>query len=83
MERGYTNTTGRVKQEKLIDDFLYFYDTEFLEVIDSTVAYEDKSNWLFQIVRKPRKIFHLFGYLVVEEIFSPRQDNLRALYEPR
>jgi hypothetical protein len=49
IERGYANVSGRVKHEKLIDDFLYFYDIEFLEVIDSTVAYEDKSNWLTQI----------------------------------
>ena len=41
IERGYANVSGRVKHEKLIDNFLYFYDTEFLEILDSSVAYED------------------------------------------
>lgn len=65
IERGYATVSGRVKHEKLIDDFLYFYDTEFLEVIDSTVAYEDKSNWLSQIVRKHRKVFHPIRHLLM------------------
>ncbi|MDJ0572736.1 MAG: TnsD family Tn7-like transposition protein [Pleurocapsa sp. MO_192.B19] len=65
IERGYANVSGRVKQEKLIDDFLYFYDAEFLEIIDSTVAYKDRSNWLSQITRKHRKVFHPIRHLLM------------------
>ncbi len=64
-ERGYANVSGRVKHEKLIDDFLYFYDMEFLEILDSSVAYEDRSNWLSQIVRKHRKVFHPIRHLLM------------------
>ncbi|MDJ0632624.1 MAG: TnsD family transposase [Xenococcaceae cyanobacterium MO_188.B29] len=64
-DRGYANTTGRVKQEKLIDDFLFFYDIDFLELIDSMVSYEDTSNWLTQIVRKHRKVFHPIRHLLM------------------
>ena len=65
IERGYANVSGRVKHEKLIDYFLYFYDTEFLEILDSSVAYEDRSNWLSQIVRKHRKVFHPIRHLLM------------------
>ena len=65
IKRGYANVSGRVKHEKLIDDFLYFYDTEFLEILDSSVAYEDTSNWLSQIVRKHRKVFHPIRHLLM------------------
>ena len=65
IERGYANVSGRVKHEKLIDNFLYFYDTEFLEILDSSVAYEDRSNWLSQIVRKHRKVFHPIRHLLM------------------
>ena len=75
VERGYANVSGRVRQEKLIDDFLYFYDTKFLEVIDSTVAYEDKSNWLSQIVRKHRKVFHPIRHLLMIRFLTDSIDT--------
>ncbi len=75
VERGYANVSGRVRQEKLIDDFLDFYDTKFLEVIDSTVAYEDKSNWLSQIVRKHRKVFHPIRHLLLIRFLGGSTDS--------
>ena len=75
IKRGYANVSGRVKQEKLIDDFLFFYDTEFLEVIDSTVAYEDTSNWLTQIVRKHRQVFHPIRHLLMIRFLTDSIDT--------
>ena len=65
IERGYANVSGRVQQKKLFDDFLFFYGREFLEVTDSIVTYEDKNNWLSQIVRKHRKVFHPIRHLLM------------------
>ncbi len=75
IERGYANVSGRVKQKKLIDDFLFFYGREFLEVIDSSVAYEDKSNWLSQIVRKHRKVFHPIRHLLMIRFLEESVDS--------
>lgn len=75
IERNYTNVSGRVKQEKLIDNFLFFYDKDFLEVIDSIVAYEDKSNWLSQIVRKHRKVFHPIRHLLMIRFLGESVDT--------
>ncbi len=65
IEQGYANTTGRVKQKKLLDDFVFFYGREFLNVLNSQVSYEDSSNWLTQIVRKHRKVFHPIRHLLM------------------
>ncbi len=73
--RGYANVSGRVKQEKLIDDFLHFYDAEFLEVIDSIVNYENTSNWLSQIVRKHRKVFHPIRHLLMIRFLTDSIDT--------
>ena len=75
IERSYANVSGRVKHEKLIDDFLYFYDTEFLEILDSSVAYEDRSNWLSQIVRKHRKVFHPIRHLLMIQFLGESIDT--------
>ncbi|MEM7757370.1 MAG: TnsD family transposase [Cyanobacteria bacterium P01_A01_bin.40] len=75
IERGYANVSGRVKHEKLIDDFLYSYDMELLEILDSFVAYEDRSNWLSQIVRKHRKVFHPIRHLLMIRFLGESVDT--------
>lgn len=65
IERGYANSSGRVWQKRLIDDFVFFYGQDFLQVMDSMVTYEDTSNWLSQIVRKHRKVFHSIRHLLM------------------
>ena len=65
IEQGYANTTGRVKQKKLLDDFVFFYGREFLNILDSQISYEDSNNWLTQIVRKHRKVFHPIRHLLM------------------
>lgn len=85
IKRGYANITGRIKQKKLIDDFLGFYDTEFLEVLNSTVTYGDTSNWLAQIVRKHRKVFHPIRHLLTIQFLTDSIDNFfqnNEQYEP-
>lgn len=65
IEKRYANATGRVKQKKLIDDFIFFYGKDFLETANSIVDYANTSNWLFQIVRKHRKMFHPIRHLLM------------------
>ena len=65
IEKGYANTNGRVRQKQLIDDFVFFYGSDFLKTLDSMVVYEDASNWLSQIVRKHRRVFHPIRHLLM------------------
>ena len=85
IDRGYGNATGRVKQKKLLDDFVYFYGRDFLNILDSEIVYEDTSNWLTQVARKHRKVFHPIRHLLMirflgESIDTFFQNNKR--YRP-
>ncbi len=65
IEKGYANAIARVHQKRLINDFVEFYGEEFLTTIDSMVIYEDESNWLSQISKKHRKVFHPIRHLLL------------------
>ncbi len=54
-----------MQQKRLIDDFVLFYGDDFLKTIDSMVIYEDESNWLSQISKKHRKVFHPIRHLLM------------------
>ena len=75
IEKGYANSTGRVKQKRLIDDFVFFYGQDFLQAIDSMVSYEDTSNWLSQIVRKHRKVFHPIRHILMIRFLTDSIDT--------
>ena len=75
IEKGYANITGRVKQKRLIDDFVCLYGKDFLQIINSMVSYEDESNWLSQIVRKHRKVFHPIRHLLMIRFLTESIDT--------
>jgi hypothetical protein len=65
IDRSLATATGRVHQKRLLDHFVFFYGREMLETIDSMVDYEEEHNWVFNIVRKPRKSFHPVRHLLM------------------
>ena len=75
IEKGYANAIGRVRQKRLIDDFVEFYGEEFLTNIDSMVIYENESNWLSQISKKHRKVFHPIRHLLMIGFLTQSVDH--------
>ncbi|MGQ4650328.1 TnsD family Tn7-like transposition protein [Lyngbya aestuarii] len=65
IEKGLATVTGRVNRKRLLDNFLFFYGHEMLEALNSTLNYQQKHNWLLNIVRKPRKSFHPIRHLLM------------------
>ncbi|WP_414587915.1 TnsD family transposase [Scytonema sp. PCC 10023] len=65
IDNGLANANGRVKQNNLLDSFLFFYGREMLTVVNSMVDYDDEHNWLVSIVRKHRKSFHPIRHLLI------------------
>ena len=65
INKGLANANGRIRVKKLLDEFIFFYGNEMLNVVDSMIDYEDKSNWLLAIVRKHRKSFHPIRHLLL------------------
>ncbi|MEM7553347.1 MAG: TnsD family transposase [Cyanobacteria bacterium P01_A01_bin.84] len=74
-ERGYANVFGRVRQKKLIDDFIYFYNAEFLEITNSIVAYKKNNNWVSRIARKHRQVFHPIRHLLIIRFLEESVDS--------
>jgi len=78
IEQGFATPTGRIYQNKLLDNFLFFYGQEMLSAVDSMVNHNDSNNWVTSIVRKYRKSFHPLRHLLmmrflktsVEEFFQ-------------
>lgn len=75
IEKGYANAIGRVQQKRLIKDFVEFYSEDFLKTIDSMVIYEDESNWLSQISKKHRKVFHPIRHLLMIGFLTQSVDH--------
>ena len=58
IERKLATASHRVHQKPLVDQFIFFYGREVLEHLNCMIEYKDSSNWLSNIVRKNRKVFH-------------------------
>lgn len=57
--------SGRVYQKNLLREFTGFYGTEFLDAVHSNIGSETENNWLADIVRKHRKVFHPIRHLLL------------------
>ncbi len=65
VERGLATATGRVYRRELMGQFLHFYSQEVLNMLDSHIEFESEQNWLLEIVRKHRKVFHPIRHLLM------------------
>jgi hypothetical protein len=65
IEQGLATATGRVHQRELLSQFLFFYSRDILELLDSSVDFQDEHNWLTGIVRKHRQTFHPLRHLLM------------------
>lgn len=75
IEKGFASANGRVNQKKLLDNFLFFYEHEILEAVNSMVTYAKPQNWLFSIFRKHRKSFHPVRHLLTIRFLSNSLDE--------
>ncbi|MBL1179326.1 TnsD family transposase [Pantanalinema sp. GBBB05] len=57
--------TGRVYQQEFLGQFLYFYGQDFLNLLESSIQFQNDQNWLSSIVRKHRKAFHPLRHLLM------------------
>lgn len=65
IDKGLAMATGRVRQAELANAFESFCGDTLLKLIDSTISYQQESNWLSSIVRKHRKSFHPLRHLLL------------------
>lgn len=61
---GLATQNGRVDQRSMHEEILKRYSYEFLQLVQSPVSYDDKTNWLMSLVRKPRHATHPIRHLL-------------------
>jgi hypothetical protein len=82
-EKGIASKGGTLYIDKLMDDFLSFYPSNYLNLMQSSVDIEQEANWLRLFVRNNNKIrsplrhllFLQFLGISVEELFNEKSTN--------
>ncbi|KEH96794.1 hypothetical protein Z962_05920 [Clostridium botulinum C/D str. BKT12695] len=69
-EKGLTTSSKRVKQRELYEEFISFYDKEFLEILESNVDNDDEYNWLRVITRNLKRTVHPIRHLLLMNFLS-------------
>lgn len=61
---GLASPKGRIYQSELINNFLEFYDNNFLHLMQSDIDPNMNDNWVSMMVRKHRKAFHPLRHIL-------------------
>ena len=64
-DKKLATASGRIFQKELLREFNDFYGAEFLSAVHSKVEVDSENNWLSDIVRKHRKVFHPIRHLLL------------------
>jgi len=76
-DKGYMSEKGLINQVKLHEDFLKFYDIDFLDVLESGVSIKDENSWLRTIVRRKVKTVHpIRNLLFIRFLFGDLHEHL-------
>lgn len=75
-EKGYMRGNGRIDQIKLREDFIKFYDVEFLKLMQSFPSGIDGECWLRAITRKHRKVFHPIRHILLIHFLGKSVDTI-------
>lgn len=83
LQRGLATPNGSIKQDKLYEEFIDFYDKEFLSFMESDIDNTCEYNWLRTITRNCTRAIHPIRHLLfinfltkdIEGFFSSFKDN--------
>lgn len=85
-DNGYIKVDGNINQIKLREEFIKFFGSEFLELMQSLPSGVDGECWLRAITRKQRKSFHPVRHLLLIHFLGESVDtiyrHLNTSYNP-
>ncbi len=64
-EKELSTSSGRVKQRELYEEFTSFYSKQFLELMESTIDFDDECNWLKVVTRNDKRVVHPIRQLML------------------
>lgn len=62
--KGLLSINRRVKQRELFEEFIKFYDTNFLKIMGSTIDKDNEYNWLKVITRNSKRTVHPIRHIL-------------------
>ncbi|MFT8347312.1 TnsD family transposase [Clostridium saccharoperbutylacetonicum] len=65
ISKSYATPKGRVHNEAFVKAFCNYYGNTILNLIKANIDLASAHNWLLNIVRKPRKVFHPIKHLLL------------------
>jgi hypothetical protein len=65
INKGYATPNGSLYREAFAKDFYNYYGENFLNLTQAKFDLYSCDNWIFDIVRKPRKVFHPIKHLLL------------------
>lgn len=74
-DKKLATASGRIFQKELLREFNDFYGTEFLSAVHSKIETDRENNWLSEIVRKHRKVFHPIRHLLLMRFLGQTVDS--------
>lgn len=75
-DNGYIKVNGNINQIKLREDFIRYYGSEFLKLMQSLPSGVDSECWLRAITRKQRKSFHPVRHLLLIHFLGESVDTI-------
>ncbi len=79
---GYIKADGNINQIKLREDFINFFGSDFLKLMQSFPSGIDGECWLRAITRKHRKSFHPVRHLLLIHFFGESVDTIYRHHNP-
>lgn len=64
-KKGLTTSSKRIKQRELYEEFISFYNKEFLELMESNIDNDDEYNWLRVVTRNLKRTVHPIRHLLL------------------
>jgi hypothetical protein len=65
ISKNYSTPNGSVHREAFIQDFCDYYGNNILSLIEANIDVNSSHNWLLNMVRKPREVFHPIKHLLL------------------
>ena len=75
IKKNLATPAGRIRQKDFVSDFISYYTPEILTVLGCYCNPDHESNWIREIVRKHRKMFHpLYHVLMMRFLFGSAEN---------
>lgn len=74
--KGYKTVKGHTDHKKISDDFIHLFGEELLDILQSSIDFDNPHCWLKNIVRKHKKGFHPIRHMLMILFLGETLDSI-------